>query len=203
MENSKLIIRLARSADFDAMYDIYLPYIYNTAVTFEVEEPGRAKFAQRIRQVMDKYPCVVAEENGQIIGYAYAGVFKGRAAYNWSVETSIYLQEQSRRRGTGRRLYAALEEILSAQGIRNVCACIAVPRQENDPYLTRDSVVFHSRMGYRLVGEFDSCASKFGRWYNMVWMEKHIGEHVPQPEDVKWFPQVRAEFPQYDLPVFA
>ena len=123
MENSKIIIRLARSADFDAMYELYLPYIYNTAVTFEVEAPGRTEFFRRIEQVMEKYPCVVAEENGEVIGYAYANAFKGRAAYNWSVETSIYLQDKCRRRGIGRKLYAVLEDILSVQGIRNVCAC--------------------------------------------------------------------------------
>lgn len=200
MENSEIIIRLARRTDFEEMHEIYRHYISHTAVSFETRDPGYMEFSGRIRRVMEKYPCVVAEEDGCIIGYAYANSFKGRAAYDWSVETSIYLERNQRRRGIGRKLYAALEEILVAQGIRNMCACIAVPREENDPYLTRDSADFHSRLGYRLVGEFDGCANKFGRWYNMVWMEKHIAEHNPQPQAIKPFPSVRSRLARYDVP---
>ena len=133
-----------------------------------------------------------------VYALTYAAAFKERAAYNWAVETTIYLHRGARRRGVGRMLYTALEEILRAQGICNVNACIGVPREEKDPYLSRDSVNFHTRMGYRLVGEFDCCGSKFGRWYNMVWMEKHIRNHPAQPDPVKWFPDVRAQFSNYE-----
>ena len=198
MQNASIAVRLARPADFKQMCEIYRHYVENTAVSFETEPPGCAEFSGRIRRIMEKYPCLVAEEGGKVIGYTYAAAFKERAAYNWAVETTIYLHRDARRRGVGRMLYTALEEILRAQGICNVNACIGVPREENEPYLSRDSVNFHTRMGYRLVGEFDCCGSKFGRWYNMVWMEKHIRNHPAQPDPVKWFPDVRAQFSNYE-----
>lgn len=194
MNENTVRIRLVRPEDTSAMLAIYSVYVRNTAVSFETETPTPAEFSQRIQTVMQKYPCLVAEENGRIIGYAYANPFKTRAAYNWAVETTIYLHADSRRKGVGRKLYSVLEQILSAQGICNVNACIGVPRTENDPFLTMDSIRFHTRMGYRMVGEFDCCGSKFGRWYNMAWMEKHIGSHPDHPAPVKWFPEIRAQF---------
>jgi len=99
MGNNDVIIRLARRTDFEEMHALYRHYIYNTAVTFETTDPGYMEFAGRIRRVMKKYPCIVAEEDESIIGFAYADAFKGRAAYDWSVETSIYLEQNQRRRG--------------------------------------------------------------------------------------------------------
>ena len=86
---------------------------------------------------------------------------------------------------------AALDACLAEQGVTNVNACIGVPSCDNDPYVDRSSVNFHARMGYRAVGEFSLCASKFGRWYNMVWMEKHLLPHLPEPERIKRFDEVR------------
>lgn len=123
------------------------------------------------------------------MGYAYAGPFKERAAYDWAVETTVYVREEAKRQGVGRTLYAALERCLAAQGVLNLNACVACPERE-DEYLTRDSVDFHRRMGYRLAGEFRQCGCKFGRWYNMVWMEKHIGLHPADPPPVKPFSEV-------------
>ena len=90
----------------------------------------------------------------------------------------------------GRELYEALEHALFLQNILNVNACIAWPETE-DEHLTKNSVQFHEHMGYRLVGEFYKCGYKFGRWYNMVWMEKHLGEHREHPEAVKRFEEIR------------
>ena len=94
-----------------------------------------------------------------------------------------------KRCGVGGRLHQALEAVLREQGILNMNACIAYPREE-DQYLTRNSVDFHAHLGYRLVGQFYQCGYKFHRWYNMVWMEKHIGEHLTQQPPVKPFPQI-------------
>ena len=132
---------------------------------------------------MEKYPYLVAELDGYVVGYAYAGRFVGRAAYDWSVETTIYLDRGMRGRGIGRRLYGALEEALKDMGVLNLNDCIAYPEKE-DEYLTRSSAEFHARLGYRLVGEFRLCGYKFGRWYNMIWMEKLIGEHTSEPAAV-------------------
>ena len=120
-------------------------------------------------------------EEYEILGYAYAGYFKERAAYDWACEVSIYVREDMKRSGTGRRLYEALEHCLEAMGMRNLYACIGVP-EADDEYLNHDSVRFHERMGYRLCGTFRRCGYKFGRWYDMCWMEKFL---VPQETEVK------------------
>lgn len=168
-------IRNARTEDVCRLIDIYGYYVRNTAVSFEYEVPSEEEFSGRIEDTLRRYPYLVLEEDGVIQGYTYAGVFKGRAAYDYSCEVSIYLSRDVRGRGYGRTLYQALEEKLKAQGIRNLYACIASPVIE-DEYLTRNSEKFHQHLGYHKVGEFHKCAYKFNRWYNMIWMEKIIGE---------------------------
>ena len=114
--------------------------------------------------------------NGNIEGYAYAGVFYDRAAYDHSCEVTIYLDRDSHLKGYGKSLYETLENELKARHLINLYACIADPVAE-DEYLTRNSEQFHEHLGYIKVGEFHKCGYKFGRWYNMIWMEKIIGEH--------------------------
>ena len=169
-------IRSACKEDAVRLLEIYGYYVRNTAVSFEYEVPTTEEFSSRIENTLRRYPYLVLEEDGVIQGYAYAGVFKGRAAYDYSCEVSIYLSRDVRGRGYGRLLYEALEEKLKVQGIRNLYACIASPIAE-DEYLTRNSEQFHQHLGYHRVGEFHKCAYKFNRWYNMIWMEKIIGEH--------------------------
>jgi len=179
----ELVIRTASEHDAAALLEIYAPYVQNTAVTFEYDVPDEAEFASRIRRTLARYPYLVAERDGEPVGYAYAGAFKSRAAYDWSVETSIYLKTDCRRQGAGTQLYLALEQALRAQGILNMNACIAYPERE-DEYLTRDSVRFHEKLGFRMVGRFHDCGCKFGRWYSMVWMEKLLGEHPADPAPI-------------------
>lgn len=179
------IIRPATPDDAAALLDIYAWYVRNTAISFEWEVPTTEVFRARIEATLRRYPWLVLERDGRILGYAYAGAFKGRTSYDWSAEVSIYLAPDARGQGHGRRLYEALEAELATMGIRNLYACIACPERE-DEYLTRNSPDFHAHLGYRLVGTFRRCASKFGRWYDMVWMEKHIAEHGDNPEPVKW-----------------
>ena len=169
-------IRSAAPEDAKRLLEIYAYYVANTAVSFEYDVPSEAEFRSRIENTLEKYPYLVLEEDGIPRGYAYAGVFKARAAYARSCEVSVYVDHDAKRRGYGRRLYEALEERLKTQGILNMYACIAYPVAE-DEYLSRDSERFHRRLGFRTVGEFRQCACKFGRWYNMIWMEKLIGEH--------------------------
>lgn len=189
MASEHLTIRPAAPEDGAALLAVYAPYVEKTAITFEYDVPTLKDFTGRIRRTLARYPYLVAETGGQVVGYACAGPFKDRAAYDWAVETTVYVREDQKRHGIGRALYEALERCLAAQGVLNLEACIACPERE-DEYLTWDSVNFHSRLGYRLVGEFRGCGCKFGRWYNMVWMEKHIGEHTGNPAMVRPFPAV-------------
>jgi phosphinothricin acetyltransferase len=188
----KVNIRVATVEDARQLLDIYAPYVENTAVTFEYTVPSIEEFRKRIGQTLKKYPYLVAEQDGKILGYAYAGSFQPRAAYGWAVESSVYVHCECKKQGVGRALYKALENVLFMQNIINVNACIATPVEE-DEYLSADSVKFHERMGYRLVGEFYKCGYKFNRWYNMVWMEKHLCEHPDDPASVKAFPEIASE----------
>ena len=183
-------IRPARPEDAAALLAIYAPYVEKTAVTFEYQPPSLEEFAGRIRRTLARYPYLAAEREGRILGYAYAGPFHPRPAYCWSAEASIYVAEAARGSGVGSALYRALEQLLAAQGILNVNACIAVPCGAHDPYLTNHSAEFHAHWGYQLVGRFHRCGYKFGRWYDMIWMEKFLGEHPERPRAVVPFPQV-------------
>lgn len=185
-------IRTAKKADAQALLEIYAPYVKNTAITFEYDVPTLEEFEKRIETTLVRYPYLVAENDGKIVGYAYAGSFKEREAYDWAVETSIYVRSDAKDCGIGKKLYFALEEILKKQNILNVNACIAYPEKE-DEYLTKNSEKFHKHLGYRLVGEFYKCGFKFGRWYNMIWMEKHLGEHTSNVKPVIWFSDYEKE----------
>ena len=188
-------IRVAGPEDAPALLEIYTYYVRHTAITFEYDVPSPEEFTARVRSTLQKYPYLAAVENGVIVGYAYAGAFHPRAAYGWTAEASIYLAHGCRHQGLGKRLYHALEECLKMQGVLNLNACVAVPEQE-DEYLTRNSLGFHSHLGFRPVGSFTRCGYKFGRWYNMVWLEKLMGEHPASPAPVRPFPEIREEAEQ-------
>lgn len=169
-------IRTAGVADAERILAIYAYYVENTAITYEYEVPSLEEFRGRIARTLTKYPYLVLEADGKILGYAYAGPFVGRAAYDRSLEVTIYLDHGAKGRGYGRMLYASLEEKLRDMGILNLYACIGDPIVE-DEYLTHNSEEFHRHIGFAKVGTFHKCGYKFGRWYNMIWMEKIIGEH--------------------------
>jgi len=185
----KIAIRIATETDAEEILAIYEKYIKETAITFEYDVPSIEEFRGRIRHTLERYPYLVAEKNEKIVGYAYVSPFKERVAYDWAVETSIYVDMEQKRGGIGRRLYEELETILKQQGILNVNACIAYPQVE-DEYLTRNSVRFHEKLGYKMVGTFHQCGYKFNRWYDMVWMEKFIGEHQENQPDIIPFPEL-------------
>ena len=171
-----VIIRNARTEDAGRILEIYAYYVENTAISFECDVPALENFKNRMLRTMEKYPYLVAEEDGVVQGYAYAGAFVGRKAYEYSCEMTIYIDKAARGRGYGRKLYEALELLLKDKGILNLYACIGDPVEE-DEYLTRKSEQFHKHLGYKKVGVFNKCGYKFGRFYNMIWMEKIIGEH--------------------------
>lgn len=188
----EILIRTATTEDAERLLAIYAPYVENTAITFEYDVPSVEEFRCRIAHTLIKYPYLVAERDGEILGYAYVSAFVGRAAYDWSVETSIYVDQNARKTGIGGRLYAALEEILGAMHILNLNACIGAPKEDigEDEHLTNNSIEFHDHLGYRMVGRFHDSGYKFGRWYDMVWMEHIIGDHLENPAPIIPFPAV-------------
>jgi len=182
-------IRSAKIDDAAALQAIYKPYVENTAITFEYDVPTVEEFAGRIQKTLEKYPylvieriadagsnCVACDPACEILGYCYAGVFKARAAYSHCVETSIYIKMGEHSKGYGHALYSALESELKNRGIKNAYACIASPKIES-PRLDKSSQKFHEKLGYSLVGTFHDCGYKFNQWFNMIWMEKMLGEH--------------------------
>lgn len=186
-----LRIRMAVPEDAQELLSIYDYYVKETAITFEYETPSVSEFAGRIEKVLEKYPYLVAETDAsfdlqckkRIVGYAYASDFHVREAYKWCAEMSIYLDHNLRGNGIGRALYNELENRLKNMGMLNLNACIGYPDTE-DEHLTFASVRFHEKMGYSMVGEFHKCGFKFDKWYNMVWMEKLVGEHTDTPPKI-------------------
>lgn len=181
---SEITIREAVPGDIPELRRIYAYYVENTAVSFAYNVPSEEEFRRLMFSVKARYPYIVAELDGKIAGYCYAHPFVGRTAYDWSCEMTIYLDSSLRRMGIGRALYSRAEGILERMGIFNLYACIGVPVRE-DAHLNNDSMNFHSRMGYRLVGRFEKCGYKFDTWYDMVWMEKQIGKRPYKALPVK------------------
>lgn len=185
-----VIVRDAVMADAERILEIYNYYVKNTAITFEYDSPSIEEFQERMKRIMSRYPYLVIEKDNMIQGYAYAGSFVGRAAYNWSSELTIYLDYHAQKNGMGRKLYEALEASLRKMGILNLYACIGYP-EVSDEYLTTNSAEFHAHLGFIKVGEFHKCGYKFGRWYNMIWMEKIIEEHQKLQIPVICYPELK------------
>lgn len=165
-----LRIRTATEADSEALLAIYAPYVLKTPITFEYLVPSLEEFRQRILDTLQEYPYLVAEDKEQnIVGYAYAHSYKGRSAYDWSVEVTVYVSEAAQGLGAGKLLYQALEESLAAQQVVNLTACITGQNE--------GSIRFHEKMGYRNVGTFEKIGYKFDRWYDVIWMQKRLEDH--------------------------
>jgi len=160
------MIRFAKEADVPAILEIYGPYVLNTAISFEYTVPTLEEFTQRFREITRQFPWLVWEEDGEILGYAYASLPFGRAAYRWVAAASIYLAPRAQGQGIGRKLYAALDAILKEQGYRKVYAIIT----SDNP----GSLIFHEKTGFRHMAEFPDCGVKFSRLYSVVWMEKDL-----------------------------
>ena len=160
------MIRPATEKDVPEILSIYAPYIENSTATFEYDVPCSREFMQRFLDITAQYPWLVWEEDGQILGYAYASAPYTRAAFSWCAEPSIYLRPEAKGRGIGRKLYAVLEAILAMQGYQVLYALIT---SEN-----RESIVFHTKTGYERKVDFPNCGYKFNRWLGLIWMEKRI-----------------------------
>lgn len=188
---SDILIRLAKLEDIAGVQKIYAPYVLNTAITFEYDVPSAAEFENRYTAIMQKYPFLAASVNNEIVGYAYAGSFIDRRAYDWTAELSVYIKDDMHRKGIGRKLYAELEKILRLQNVQICYACIAYSDKENDPYINNTSIEFHKKMSYTMIGNFLQCGYKFECWYNMCFMEKRLIKQSDMPKPFIPFPALQ------------
>lgn len=160
------LIRLATDDDAAVIAAIYGPVVEDTAISFETERPDTAEIRRRIRDTLTSYPWLVFERNGDVIGYAYASRHRLRAAYQWSVDTSAYVDEKFRRRGVGHALYLSLLAVLDAQGFVNAYAGIALPNPA--------SVALHERVGFTPIGVYRGAGYKLGAWRDVGWWQRPL-----------------------------
>jgi len=157
------LIRPAPPGDAPCLADIYNPYITDTVITFEEEPISAQEMEERIRKVMATYPWIVWEEDGQVLGYAYASSWRSRHAFRFAVETTIYMDMGHHGKGIGEKLYRALVQALRERGFHSALGCLALP---NGP-----SVALHEKLGFTKVGHMREAGWKFSRWVDVGFWE--------------------------------
>lgn len=167
-------IRFAVTGDIPAMLEIYAPFVENTAVSFEYQVPSTAEFTRRFESITARFPWLVWEQEGKVLGYCYACAPFERAAFSWCAEPSIYLAPEARGQGIGRQLYQVLEALLKHLGYTRLYALITA---DNTP-----SIAFHTALGYREIACMPDCGYKLGSWHSLAWLEKEINS-VKKPID--------------------
>jgi phosphinothricin acetyltransferase len=183
-------VRAASRADAEQLLAIYTPFVISedaaiSNVSFELEAPSLAEFSERIVAFSTRFPYLVAEREGELLGYVYCHPYRERMAYQWSVEVTIYLAPQAQGMGLGRVLYEAMEEILRLQGITMLYSCITLGNDH--------SIEMHAALGYRLIGTFHASGYKNGKWLDTVWMEKLLQECPPQPQNIRGWHEIEQE----------
>jgi L-amino acid N-acyltransferase YncA len=175
-------LRLARIEDSAPILDIYAPYIESTSYTFETEVPTIAEFGRRIESCMQQWPWLVCEMDGSVAGYAYAAKHRERVAYQWSVESSVYVHHSFERHGVAKALYTALIAILKMQEFRNLYAVINLPNDK--------SVAFHEKIGFEYFATYANVGYKLGKWKNVGWWQLKLNDYTEEPEPPVPFPIV-------------
>ena len=165
-------LRFARPEDTETLLALYAPFVRDGAVTFENQVPALAAYRDRIAQIQSFYPYLVCEQEGRILGYAYAHALREREAYQWSAELSIYLHPAAQGQGVGTILYSALMELLREQGICTVYGCVTLPNPASE--------ALHRSLGFTLSGVWKKSGFKAGSWWDVGWFEKSLG---PYPDD--------------------
>ena len=163
-----MTIRNVRSADAEAILRIYAPFVLDSAVSFELELPSVEDMQKRIAHYTEKYPWIVAEENGEVIGYAYASSYRERLAYQYNVETSVYIDQQHQRKGVAKKLYDELFSILKEKGFYQAFAVITMPNEKSE--------AFHKANNFNSFAVFENVGFKFNQWHNVLWMARKIGD---------------------------
>lgn len=167
-----MTIRFVAPGDCPALLSIYARYI-DTSITFECALPAEAEFAGRITAIERDYPYLVCEDEGEIVGYAYAHRHMERAAYQWNAELSVYLDPSRTGRGLGKRFYRVLMELLRLQRIRTVVGVVTVPNEKSE--------ALHRTMGFQIAGTFRNAGYKNGRWRDVMWFTRAIAPHNADP----------------------
>ncbi len=165
----KLLIRAAEAADVDAIAAIYAHAVRFGTASFELEPPDAAEMARRRRTILGGgYPYLVAQSDGTVLGYAYAGPYRARPAYRWSVENSVYVAPEAHRLGIGRALLDALVAEAERCGFRQMIAIIGDSAQTA-------SITLHRACGFHLIGTLEAVGFKHGRWLDTVLMQRALG----------------------------
>ncbi|HEY6780488.1 MAG TPA: arsinothricin resistance N-acetyltransferase ArsN1 family B [Thermoleophilaceae bacterium] len=154
---------------------IYAPFVLSGPTSFEEVAPDEREMADRIARLTATHPWLVAERDGALVGYAYACGHRARPAYRWSTDVSVYVDEQSRRLGIGRRLYGELLDRLRSQGFRIACAGITLPNEA--------SVVLHERLGFAAVGVYRKIGWKAGAWRDVGWWQLDLSPEMDEPTE--------------------
>lgn len=168
---SAVTLRDATSADAAACAAIYAQYVENSTATFEEVAPGVEEMAARIASAQERHAWIVAERDGAILGYAYGGPFKARAAYRYSCEVSVYLDVTARGGGVGRTVYAALLARMEQLGMRMACGGVTMPNDASE--------ALHLAMGFERVGTYRRIGWKHGEWRDVTWFQKSLGPDSP------------------------
>lgn len=169
--------RNVQLSDAKQLLDIYSPYVTDTAITFEYDIPSLEEFTERIKNISAEYPYIVCTYKDKIVGYAYAHRHMERAAYQWNVESTIYLDMNYKSLGIGKMLYTKLIELLKLQNIENVYACITTENEK--------SVKFHEKLGFKFIGIYLDTGYKFDRWYDITWLGIRISDKNQKPKAIK------------------
>jgi L-amino acid N-acyltransferase YncA len=164
------VLRMAHAGDAEQILAIYAPVVRETAISFELEPPGIEEMRARITQILPQYPWLVCMRDGDLLGYAYASAHRTRAAYQWAVDTTVYIDARFRRMGVGRALYTALLGVLPLQGYYNAYAGIALPNP--------GSVGLHEAMGFEAIGIYRQVGFKLGAWHDVGWWGRALQEHT-------------------------
>ena len=172
---SGAIVRDASEGDAPACAAIYAPYVRETAISFEAEPPTPAQMAERIAAATRTHAWVMLEDEGRVVGYAYGGPHQKRAAYRFSCEVSVYVEQGRRRTGSGRTLYEALFERLTTRGYRMAVAGMTLPNQA--------SVGLHQAMGFQQVGVYRRIGWKLGAWHDVAWVQRALGVEREPPAE--------------------
>lgn len=180
------IIRLATPSDSQDILNICAPYVRDTAISFETEVPSVNEFACRIENIVKQYPYLVYQINNEIVGYAYASKHRERAAYGYDVDVSIYIRPSYHGSGVVHKLNECLFKILKEQGYINVYAEYSVPNEK--------SIKFHRKFGFTSIGTFHNTGYKFGKWHDVVWIEKTINTNLENPQIIKSIVELPFEF---------
>jgi len=179
----RLRFRFAEEQDAAAIQAIYAPFCESSAVSFETKAPSVEEIGQRIRKISEQFPWIVGEFDRRILGYAYGSRHSERAAYQWSVDATIYVSKESQRTGLGRGLYTSLFRILRLQGYYKVCGGITLPNAA--------SVGLHEALGFKPVGTYRGVGYKLGRWHDVGWWQLSLQPESDEPPAPRSIQEIR------------